>query len=114
MGTSHHHELANHLSSVGQPKMSHVTTNMDPSLRKFAIKCNLSLSSLSLKPSLDYKILSRFFGHYHGSQILGGSKEHQSCGLVVRVSALQLGDRGSIPGRVRPKTVKSGTRCLPA
>ena len=32
----------------------------------------------------------------------------QLSGLVVRVSALKLGGRGSIPGRVIPKTVKMG------
>ena len=32
----------------------------------------------------------------------------QLSGLVVRVSALRLGGRGSIPGRVIPKTLKMG------
>ena len=34
--------------------------------------------------------------------------EGPDSGLVVRVSALKLGGRGSIPGRVIPKTVKMG------
>ena len=35
-------------------------------------------------------------------------KKVQLSGLVVRVSALRLGGRGSIPGRVIPKTLKMG------
>ena len=33
---------------------------------------------------------------------------NQLSGLVVRVSALRLGGRGLIPGRVIPKTLKMG------
>ena len=36
------------------------------------------------------------------------SQSRPDSGLVVRVSALKLGGRGSIPGRVIPKTVKMG------
>ena len=39
---------------------------------------------------------------------------YQLSGLVVRVSALRLGGRGSIPGRVIPKTWKNGSQCRPA
>ena len=62
------------------------------------------------------RLSSAFWISWEGGEInLDQIYEHyQSCGLVVRVSALQLGDRCSIPGRVRPKTVKSGTRCHPA
>ena len=37
---------------------------------------------------------------------------YQLSGLVVWVSALRLGDPGSNPGRVIPKTLKNGTQCL--
>ena len=40
-----------------------------------------------------------------------GKPELWPCG---RVPTLQPGDRGWIPGQVRPKTVKSGTWCCPA
>ena len=37
---------------------------------------------------------------------------HQLSGLVVRVTALRLGGRESIPGHIIQNTLKDGSQCL--
>ena len=46
--------------------------------------------------------------------VTGSFRNHSISGRVDRASAIEAVDTGSIPGRVKPKTMKIGIHSFPA